>query len=550
MEPLLKALYLRKFIYLMTCIFAVAPPKTQAQTTLQSGLHYFAIENLDTEQIIRHGTTGTAGVAFDNLILAPNSRLRAHILQAETLLLGFTDFTTPGVGQRLEVPDIVIGTSIAPDRDNDGLPDDAEKVMGTDPNDPDTDDDGILDGAEIRQGLDALEGTPAITGIIGSVDTEGTALDVDAFNDVVVVADGQRGVVVSNVFNTMAPVIIAQVETPGSAEAVALSGNLVAVADGSSGLAVVDISNPPTASILYQTGFGSAVRAVATTANFGFAGLSDGQVVLFDLTSGSEIERLNLVNQPIFDLAIEGEHLFALSRNRLHIVNFETGLIEVGSVSSGGSVPTAVGKNRLSIGGGLAYATQRSGTNIFDISDPSAPTLVTGNSTGQFGWKHLVPNGSGLGLAAVSPNSTPDGPHHISLLNLSDSSNNNDLITEFPTPGLARAITIYNGIGYVADSGSGLQVINYLAFDTAGQAPTISLATSANSEGQVEEGKRVRITAEVSDDVQVRNVEFFVDGQSLGTDGNFPFEFSFLAPLIGEITTVTVSARASDTGGT
>ena len=42
----------------------------------------------------------------------------------------------------------VWSSAIQPDRDNDGLPDDLEGQMCTDPNDPDTDDDGLLDGVE------------------------------------------------------------------------------------------------------------------------------------------------------------------------------------------------------------------------------------------------------------------------------------------------------------------------------------------------------------------------------------------------------------------
>jgi hypothetical protein len=40
--------------------------------------------------------------------------------------------------------------SAGPDTDNDGLTDDRENQIGTDPNDPDTDDDGLTDGAEVN----------------------------------------------------------------------------------------------------------------------------------------------------------------------------------------------------------------------------------------------------------------------------------------------------------------------------------------------------------------------------------------------------------------
>lgn len=43
-------------------------------------------------------------------------------------------------------------TIVFGDRDGDGLPDDVETAIGTDPDDPDTDNDGILDGDEINRG--------------------------------------------------------------------------------------------------------------------------------------------------------------------------------------------------------------------------------------------------------------------------------------------------------------------------------------------------------------------------------------------------------------
>jgi hypothetical protein len=124
-------------------------------------------------------------------------------------------------------------------------------------------------------------------------------------------------------------------------------------------------------------------------------------------------------------------------------------------------------------------------------------------------------------------------------------------LATFETPGLATAMTIFNGLLYVADGDSGLSVVNYLAYDSHGVAPTISLAASFPlNPAQAEEGKLVRITANVSDDVQVRNVEFFVNGIRIATDGNFPFEARFVTPLLGSgNTSFTVKAKATDTGG-
>ena len=118
------------------------------------------------------------------------------------------------------------------------------------------------------------------------------------------------------------------------------------------------------------------------------------------------------------------------------------------------------------MGDGIADTTHFSGDNTFDVSDPLDPSARVQGITAQRGWSQIVLNGSGLGFAAVGPNSTSDGPHHVSIYDVNDVGTFGSFLAEFETPGLAQAVSIYNGIGYVADTGAGLQTVNYLAYDT------------------------------------------------------------------------------------
>jgi hypothetical protein len=150
----------------------------------------------------------------------------------------------------------------------------------------------------------------------------------------------------------------------------------------------------------------------------------------------------------------------------------------------------------------------------------------------------------------VGINTFDDGSHDVFLYNITNATVTTSFLTTLVTPGLARAVSIYNGLAYVADSGSGMQVINYLAADTQRRPPTVSLAASFSlSPPEVEETKSVRVTATVTDDVQVRNVEFYVDGVKVATDGNFPFEHRFVTPRRGTRDSFKLRLRASDTGG-
>jgi len=513
----------------------------------QLGLHYYSVQNLFTGQVIRRGITGSNGIAHDQVILAPNTPYREGILQAATLKVGFSEFTTPGSGERFEFPRILVKPDAMPDTDGDGLGAFGEFIIGTDPTNPDTDGDGIRDGVEVQQGLDPLDGLIARTGLIASVDTPGAAADVCAVNDVAIVADSELGVSIFNVFNGMNPVIIGQVDTPGIAQRVGCSGTLIAVADGPAGLAIIDIADPPAARRLHQINLGFA-QAVAAAAGVAYVGLDSGLLVSVEMASGLRIDAVSLPGA-VGDLLLSGDHLYALAGNTLVVLAYASGLLAPLS-STASPTPGGLPSERIFIGGGIGYVVHGTGYNTFDLNNPLMPTLIAVGNTLQRGWRHLVPNGSGLGVAAASPNVGFDSASNLQLYDLRDPSQTNAFVTEFETPGVARAVAIYNGLAYVADHFHGMQVINYLAYDALGTSPTLDLAAGFSLDPPTaEEGQLARVTAVVADDVQVRNVEFYLDGVKAATDGNFPFEHRFVAPSLAARPSFTLRARASDTGG-
>jgi hypothetical protein len=230
----------------------------------------------------------------------------------------------------------------------------------------------------------------------------------------------------------------------------------------------------------------------------------------------------------------------------------EDGLSVVGRV--GGLSFFAEGitqRRRLFVGGGVAYVTSYPGYDTFEVSDAgSMHRIGAAQDRGPNSFKQILGNGSGLGVAAVGTNPRDDGTHDIYLFDLSDPANTSQFLLTLPTPGMTRAVSLFNGLAYAADSEAGLQVVNYLAADRLGVPPAVMLDASFDLlDPAVEVGQPVRVTAVVTDDVQVRNVEFYIDGVRAATDGNFPFEYRFLAPSRGLKDRFTLQARASDTGG-
>ncbi len=514
-----------------------------------SRFFYYRLEYSDLESIatvrVQQGVTSHQG--YFSGILPSGVHYNLYLYNPESGLYGYAGGQAAVFGVT-DLGMVHVDSPVGPDSDGDGLGEVAEFIVGTDPGVADSDADGTLDGAEINQGTDPLDGLPVATGILASVDTPGEAVDVCASDNVAVIADSQAGISVLNVFNDLNPTIVAQVDTPGDAQAVTCSTQRVVVADGSAGLAVIDVSDPPAAFIVHQVPLSGSAQAVRVAGNLAFVGTTSGQIAVIELGSGSVLQQLSL-SREIQDLAIAGETLYALTTQSIHVMPLLQGDLRItSSVSFSGSTGAGGRRLRLFAGGPVLYAAHTAGYDTYDISDPLHPQLIAAGDTDQFGWKQIVTNGSGLGIAAVSPNSTNDGPHHVSVYDVRDPSQTELFLAQFETPGLAAAVSVFNGLAYVADSGSGLQVLSYLAYDNLGMAPTIALDTNF-SDGQAEEGKLMRLTAEVGDDVQVRHVEFFVDGESVSRDGNFPFEYRFLTPLIAEQASFTIQARATDTGG-
>jgi len=507
-------------------------------------VNYYVAQDFLSGEVVRRGVSSDQGIAAGELILAPNTFFRVWVYDSDRKLVGDEDIRTPESGLRFSVNSVALYVTSAADSDGDGLADDVEFVLGSNPTDPDSDNDGVLDGAAIELGLDPVTGN--LTGVIGSVTTAGFSQDVAARNDIAVVADGATGIKVFNVFNQMPPLIMAVVDTPGDARAVAISGNTIAVADGPNGLAVIDISEPTTASIVRQLGFGAESVAVAASAGVAYVALNNGQVAAVDLATGTVLHRIT-VSAGLHDVRIGGETLYALSATDLYAIPLaDNSFLVSGTASAPGS--GSFDRRRLFVGTDVLYATHALGYAIFDIQNPRSPVLFINQQTAQFRWKQVVANGSGLGLMAYSI-VVNDPSQTVSLHNVGQNGYSNLFVTGFGAPAVAEALAIYNGQAFVAAGNAGLQVLNYLSTDTAGVPPTITLTTTATG-GQIEEGQPVRMTAQVADDVQVRNVEFYVDGVKVATDGNFPFEHRFLAPRIsGGGSAFSLNARVSDTGG-
>ena len=399
----------------------------------------------------------------------------------------------------------------------------------------------MSDGAALELGLDPVAG--AITGVVGGVASGGTALDVVARNDLAAVANGAGGIAIFNVFNGMAPIVMANVDTPGNAQAVAISGNFVAGADGLQGIMVIDVSDPPAASITHQVPFGSPVVAVAASNGIAYGALASGEVVAVVMETGVVLQR-TFVGLGLQDLALAGDHLYALSTSALFSLPLTGNFFSPG----GSSAAPATGSTLAAppaCGGSPRLRQPRRRLQRPFARDPKRPNSPQQRGPGHGGLEanpgqRLRPRGGVLHhsrLQCPHPNPQPGRPWgRLSRL----------LYRRWRLRGSRRDLQRDR-----LPCRRRQPACPELPLGRLRRHPTRHHASQTTAVGGVaEEGQPFRITAQVTDDVQVRNVEFYVDGARIATDGNHPFEHRFNAPLrTGGDDAFILQARASDTGG-
>ncbi|MHB8520202.1 MAG: Ig-like domain-containing protein, partial [Limisphaerales bacterium] len=532
-------------------------------TALQYGSDFVALETPDlaNSPVLRAVSDDKGNWSF---FLPPNQPYHYVIFDPISGLVAHGYGVSKPSGQDTPITAPVFKASTAPDTDGDGLPDDAEFAIGTSSTKADTDGDGIDDFTAIQQGLDPLGGRSFPTGVIASLALQGEAKAVvvagsanDAQGQTAFVATGTYGLAIVDVTKFSKPVLSGQIQLSGDSSDVAvdLSRNLAVVAN-SSGLDFVDITDLMNPVLTKTVNLPLGAESVRIFDGVAYA-TSNTSLVSIDLASGEIIQTLNLGGQSLTGIAREGSMLYTMDAGKtLRAVD-----ISDFNMAAKGSLLMPDGGGELFVGNGIAYIAAvsnfRGGFATANVSDPNNLTLIAGSQVGQTSvapGTAIVSNGSGLGIVIGSPSRT--NSHVLDLMNVADPTNTTAFLTGFNLPADPAAVTLAQGIAFVADGTAGLQVVNYLSFDNKGQAPAVSISSPVvdvdpNTAGfQLVEGSAIPVKVNVTDDVQVRNVELLVNGSVVANDVSFPFDFVANAPkLTATVTTVSIQVLATDTGG-
>ncbi len=392
----------------------------------------------------------------------------------------------------------------------------------------------LVYGADRAFGLRVFDVTnPAQPAAVGALPLPGDPRAVSLAGSLAVVACGQAGIAVVDVSQPQAPVLVGSTATRPDGSSVASSvtarGHLAYVADGAmgvyGGLKVIELADPTNPVV---------VGGSPSNLTFGLTrvALEDG----FALAS----EFFNLNQAEIFDVgALPVRYAAALSpavqfapaptrgsdiavRQGAFFVTANVNLIDFGTSGDGGGLYTGIYR--------------------FPVDYGNSPPTVSITS----------PAAGASALARLPLTVTATASDEVSVTSVAFLINGAVVDTTYRAP-FAATLIVPNGnatlrLGAVATAISGLQataeevVINV----TPNAQPAVSLLAPVAGQTVVV-GQTLLLAARASADRGVTKVEFYVNGQLVGTSTGAPYLASYAAPLVP--TTLAVTAIAYDVIG-
>jgi len=533
---------------------SAAAAASSAKTFARNRRLHFRLADLATGFELR-GQLNAAG-RFDNVILVPDTYYTIEYLDPVTGATGSALFRSAVSGQETSIPatPMTIPTGLA-DTDGDGLPDALEGIPGTRADLADTDGDGAGDWAELQANSDPANGTALSLGLVNAATTSQAVVEVAVGGDFAVAGVGVVGssapvVSVFNVRDPLNPVKVAELSGGGGIQTLAADGGRAAFTDHANQLHLVELEAPggPRVSAIVPMP-GRALVALGAGRVFTAPQSGTPRIEMRDAVTGAVIAQVPAANPALTKLLVHDGVLYATAVDTLGLWEIQAAaLVARGTLRLTNDIlPGRVGLS-LFVEDGRAYVGTFKGYRVVDVSNAGAPVLIGTSAKAQAPVLALAHNGSGR-LVATSLNGLSEP--RLSLYGATNPTVTTNLLANWLTAGLARGLVLHRGFALVADTQAGLSTVNYLAPERGTNPPTIALRARVTVPPDRQEGGRdFGVVAVTTDDVQVRDVEFYVDDVRQQLDGGHPFTATLRAPLVAPgKTTFTVRAKATDTAG-
>jgi Bacterial Ig-like domain/FG-GAP-like repeat/PAP2 superfamily/LVIVD repeat len=524
------------------------------------GQDYIAVETPDLKNspVLRTKSDNRGNF---QLFLPPEQFYRFSAFDPVTGLIGKASGLTPQSGRNINLSgNSVFAASTAADSDFDGLPDDIELTVGSNPNRLDTNRDGIDDFTALQRGIEVLGKNALPFGIVSSIAPldNGNVRDVVAKQDTAYLAAGSGGFQIVDFTRVKQPTIVSSISSSTlGGEAIALANSsinanteLTAIVTTNGKLAIVNVTDRDRPVVEAKLDLGGNGTSIDIVDRFAYIGLDNGRIEIVDLERHQPIAQFNAsggANLPIKNVIARGDTLYILNSGSFAAYDIKANFISPPLLSQ-----VSLSGSSVSVVDDRAYITTSGfGGNGFvtlDISNPQQiQALPTTSNVNPLVKGAIADNGSGNVLVAGTSNFRSLDDLQLQLFN--NSNGNFSFIREFDTPGTVSDIWIQDGLALIADGNGGLSIFNYLEPDTANVAPTVSILPQGVVNNNITEGRRMRVDIRAFDDVQVRNVSLNVNGKTYAPDGSAPFSFYIDVPLLSSTNSLQIQAIATDMGG-
>lgn len=517
--------------------------------------HYYLLRNLDADTE-RRGRLSASGI-MQSQTLPPGAVHTIAYFDPGTGRAGAALFVSGAAGSVTLIPTAPFEEIEATEIDSDGdqLVDLVEEIIGTNPTVRDTDGDGVPDGAEVQNDGNPLDGIAEAFGFLAGVELNQQAHEVGVDNDLAVIRGDTTGLVAVDLQNPLEPIVVGTFPIADTTMSLDFRWPY-ALVGGQTWTWLVDFRDPSAPMAVQRW----EQRGYAVAQAYGRAYIGgDAGLVAFDLETGAAVETIQYPGRAV--------HLRAAGGRLITVVDNPTRTLDILELTEGGDQLRSLGQIGAACEGcgqGLfaerdyAYVNSVYGYLVFDIRQPAMPVQLTQPGLDLIGGGAMEKDGGNL---ILSGNFT-SGSVLDSRLGIYDASNPNMSSTYLGGLNVVNG-TIYDFAAYrgrvvlvrsdpLLPNRGGLEVHGYRTRDASTNPPTLQLqAFTLRSAPLAEQSLGwFRVYPGVTDDVCVRDVEFYLDGNRVATSGSNPFEVDLRAPESSATrTNFTLQARAFDTAG-
>jgi hypothetical protein len=126
---------------------------------------------------------------------------------------------------------------------------------------------------------------PAVPHLLGSYNTDGTAMDVIVDGSIAYIADGSAGLQIIDTSNPSQPKLISSFATNGYANALTKEDALIYIANGASGIQLIDVQSPTSPKLIATAKTPGYAQKVFVHDKHAYVADGPGGLQVFDLNS-------------------------------------------------------------------------------------------------------------------------------------------------------------------------------------------------------------------------------------------------------------------------